>query len=488
MYQPKAAKLDMPGNYEIFYPGVYSPKDKAAIDEAMKERLAINQRGPVDIQALIRGDLDDQNLPGIEKPRRHGPPPSDDGGKDGPPEGPPPEPEPVKGYGHTAEDSSIIARNYDPDNRLYFDAEYAKKLGYKDKLVYPLNYTLAGQWGNAMPKDPLCDTLAVNGLNRIHYFYQPVYPGDTLYAVEDQQDLEDITPPGGSEYRSFRMWGHGKVYNQNGVCVGESTGYVKENLKRYIERPEGYTRDGFDHPWDCADWWARPAHRYTAEDWEKITGWWVEETRRGEDPLYWEDVEVGTAIPKKVAGPITAEELGSRYTGMPGKPYYTIREILMDPKLKKDAVMDPETGLYTHPANEFNGMGMPGFSFIDRPVFENSQMPHFAISMLWNWMGDTGWLYKIAWDIMPIFPGYGDKLPPHPDEPNYIQGVPFLAGKQVVSHGLVRDMCIANGYVKRKYIHNGAYMVDVIWWLETLDGDIYEEGEATVKLPSRENI
>lgn len=89
MYQPKAAKLDMPGNYEIFYPGVYSPKDKAAIDEAMKERLAINQRGPVDIQALIRGDLDDQNLPGIEKPRRHGPPPSDDGGKDGPPEGPP---------------------------------------------------------------------------------------------------------------------------------------------------------------------------------------------------------------------------------------------------------------------------------------------------------------------------------------------------------------------------------------------------------------
>ena len=534
-----ASKINHPENYETFYGGQYSPEDQKAIDQAMEERNAINNRGPVDIQALVSGKLDEVELPGVNKPRGHGgPPPSEgkmsDGAKkpegNGPPEGPMGDdhdgPPPMmdgpdgapaeaqrsgfsgekdeqgskrsfgpegrngekrtlrgRGYGQVMQDTSTTAKNYDPDNRLYFDAEYAKKLGYKDVLVYPLDYTLAGQWGSAMPKDPLCDTLAVNGLNRIHYFYAPVYPGDKLYAVEDQRDLVDLTPAEGNEYRTFRMYGHGKVYNQDGVCVGESIGYVKENLKRYIQRPEGWTREGFDFPWDSADWWERPAHKYTDEDWEKIKGWWAEEKRRGEDPLYWEDVEVGSVIPQKVVGPITEAELGSRY-GMSKEPYYTIREILTDPEKAKDAVKD-DMGIYTWPGNVVRGGGMPGFSFIDRPVFENSVCPHFAIAMLYNWMGDTGWLYKIAWDIMSIFPHYEGKLPPHPDEPHYISRVPFLKDKTMWTHGLGNDMCIAKGYVEKKYVQNGDYMVDLIWWLETIEGDIYEEGEATVKLPHK---
>ena len=492
MIELVASKIGHPENYEKFYPGVYSPEDQKAIDQAMQERIAINERGPVDIQALVSGKLDDVELPGVGKPRRMGPPPGagkkgeDKKGEDGPPEGPmgdEPNAAPVKGYGQVIEDTSTVAKNYDPDNPLYFDAEYARKLGYQDVLVYPLNYTLAGQWGGAMPKDPLCDTLAVNGLNRIHYFYAPVYPGDKLYSVEDQRDLLDITPVEGNEYRSFRMYGHGKVYNQNGVCVGESIGYVKENLKRYIQRPEGWTREGFDFPWDSADWWARPAHKYTDEDWEKIKGWWAEEKRRGEDTLYWDDVEVGSVIPQKVVGPITEAELGSRY-GMSREPYYTMKEILTDPEKAKDAVQD-DMGLYTWPGNTVRGGGMPGFSFIDRPVFENSVCPHFAIAMIYNWMGDKGWLYKIAWDIMSIFPGYEDILPPHPDEPHYISRVPFLKDKTMWTHGLGNDLCIAKGYVEKKYVQNGEYMVDLIWWLETIEGDIYEEGEATVKLPHR---
>ncbi len=498
MIEKKASKIGNPENYERFYPGVYSPEDKAAIDRALAERLEINNRGPVDIQALVSGKLDDENLPGINKPRlRHGPPPAEhEQGKDpdrhestdGLPEGPMgddrPEEPAVKGYGQIMEDTSAEARNYDPDNRLYFDADYARSLGYENVPVYPLNYTLAGQWGGAMPKDPLADTLAVNGLNRIHYFYKPVYPGDRLYAVEDRRDLTELTPPEGNEYRTFRMWGHGKVYNQNGVCVGESIGYVKENLKRYIVRPEGYTRQGFDFPWDSANWWARPAHHYTDEDWASIRKWWAEETRRGTEPLYWEDVAVGVSIPQKVVGPITEAELSARYG--PGNGHYlTMKEMLTDPVLEKNAVKDPKTGLYTHPSNTVRGGGMPGFSFIDRPVFENSVCPHFAISMLYNWMGDRGWLYKIAWDIMSVFPGYDGLLPDHPDEPHYIRRVPFLKGKTMWTHGLGNDLCIARGYIERKFIQNDQHMVSLIWWLETIEGDIFEEGEAIVVLPSR---
>ena len=39
--------------------------------------------------------------------------------------------------------------------------------------------------------------------------------------------------------------------------------------------------------------------------------------------------------------------------------------------------------------------------------------------------------------------------------------------------------------IAKKYVKNGDYMVDLIWWLETIEGDIYEEGEATVKLPRK---
>ena len=31
----------------------------------------------------------------------------------------------------------------------------------------------------------------------------------------------------------------------------------------------------------------------------------------------------------------------------------------------------------------------------------------------------------------------------------------------------------------------GQFLVELVWWIETLDGQIWEEGGATVRLPSR---
>jgi hypothetical protein len=41
-------------------------------------------------------------------------------------------------------------------------------------------------------------------------------------------------------------------------------------------------------------------------------------------------------------------------------------------------------------------------------------------------------------------------------------------------------------YIYDKHQANGENFVDIIWWIETIDGDIWEEGEATIKLPTRE--
>ena len=52
-------------------------------------------------------------------------------------------------------------------------------------------------------------------------------------------------------------------------------------------------------------------------------------------------------------------------------------------------------------------------------------------------------------------------------------------------HLLENDLCIAKAQVIRKYEREGAYLVDLVWWVETIDGDIVEEGMFTVALPKR---
>ena len=40
-------------------------------------------------------------------------------------------------------------------------------------------------------------------------------------------------------------------------------------------------------------------------------------------------------------------------------------------------------------------------------------------------------------------------------------------------------------YVYDKYVRNGEFMVELARWIETIKGQIWGEGGATVRLPSR---
>jgi hypothetical protein len=61
---------------------------------------------------------------------------------------------------------------------------------------------------------------------------------------------------------------------------------------------------GFADVWDAPAWISRPAHYYTDKDWEFIMGVWSKERRRGAEPLYWEDVEIGDEPAWTADGPI----------------------------------------------------------------------------------------------------------------------------------------------------------------------------------------
>jgi hypothetical protein len=80
---------------------------------------------------------------------------------------------------------------------------------------------------------------------------------------------------------------------------------------------------------------------------------------------------------------------------------------------------------------------------------------------------------------------FGKTVPLSPISVNFLDKVPYMKGKSVNAHGLTNDLAIVKSYVYDKYFKDGDYYVDLAWWVESIDGYIWEAGGATVKLPSK---
>jgi hypothetical protein len=140
-----------------------------------------------------------------------------------------------------------------------------------------------------------------------------------------------------------------------------------------------------------------------------------------------------------------------------------------------------------------------------RGVFWNVMVHRWVGGMLYDWMGDQGWLQRIGRDMMDVPPGASPKdvnykdasgpayIPSIPqksfpalfDKYPYLDKVPYMKGKRGNWHGLAGDTAISRAYVFDKYEKNNEHFVDLAWWVETLDKDLILEGYATVKLPKK---
>ena len=264
------------GLYKIVYPGVYTPEEQAVLSAYQAEKDALNHRGDINIDDLIHGRLP-KSTPGVGR------------------------------VDHI--DQRKLQSNYlmpDPTNPLYFDKEYAKHSPYGDVIAFPLMVAHDGAFFDAMPYQ-LRDTLTISGLTHDFDILLPVYEGDSLYYVTDEQTFTDITPKEGSEFRTFDITGRGRVYNQKGELVCRGRSRVKESLRLL---KEGSTTPKMVAQ-DCPDWWNMAPVSYTTdEQWAIIKDYWAKETRRGSQPLYWEDVNVGDMPQPTVDGPFKMIELG----------------------------------------------------------------------------------------------------------------------------------------------------------------------------------
>jgi len=467
-----------PADFEVLYPGVLTEREKEPVAKFLAANRALRERGPVDVEALVSGAL-----------------PSD-----------------TPGIGPVLPVTEAMVRynnqKYDPDNPLLNDAAYARSLGYQDILAMPCFGAHDDTFMAPYPPEAR-DTLLVSQLNHSVTNYRPVYPGDTLYLVIDGREVIDRTPTEGSAYRHLAIHSTGSVYNQRGEKVNDTVWRVMESVKIYREgrRP---ARMGFAETWEAPAWTSRPAHYYTDQDWEFIRDLWAKERRRGPVPLYWEEVQVGDEPTWTADGPILESLAPTAPYGMGAGGSRTLRREIMDPALFKTLVRDEKTGIYltarredyvppvpdgvkpfymidpegTHGAVDTRDIHKQGD---DRAVLINFLGRDLAIRHLNNWMGDYGWLHNIRWGIMPppALAALGKVVPADPEAEYFLGKVPYMDGKQVLAHGLTGDLAIVKSYVYDKYVRDGEFMVDLAWWIETIDGDIWLAGGATVKLPSQ---
>jgi len=442
----------MSSEYEIFYPGQYSEEDKKTVEEYKQRLDAVNNRGEIDLQALISGTIDPKT-PGLGR-------------------------RPFGAFECKDYLCQFDADNYEPDNPLYHDDDYARAAGFEKRLCIPLTADKGMFWA-PMPA-PLRDNLVVSNLNHVRYFHKPVYPGDTLYTITDRQDFVELTPEKGSDYRTFGISGSGRTFNQKGELVCSGSARTIESLRRHSNPKE--RNKTHVAVWECPAWWdLRPRHHYTKDDWDRIKSIWAKETVRGSQPLYWEDVNIGDEAPEFIEGPVSQlDQIKYHGLGEIGSP--SMKKMFEDP-VESNAFLVDEYGEY-YPAN---GVGhledgrIPGH----RPAFYNFMPVHYVMRALNNWIGDKGWIYGISWRIMNGMPGYEDDIPDFPDPESYIGKVPHLKGRTINTHGMTGDVILVKTYITGKCREGSKNYIDLVWWCEAIDGVIYQEGEAILELPSK---
>ena len=481
--QPSSEKVEYIGNYIKVYPEQYTEKQKAIVDAYFAENKAIEDRGPIDVQALINGTLP-ENTPGIFPPLV------------------------VK------EDMvRYVNAKFDPDNKLLNNADYAKQMGLRNIMAYPTFAANDDLFMKPFPGDAR-DGMLVSDLNHEIVFYKPIYPGDKLFYVVNKRKVLDNTPKGGAGFRSIVIQSEGSIFNQNGDKVNDVVFRVTENVTLYKEgyEPPPMPQPGPPPGWVAPAWDSRPAHSYTDEDWEKIKNWWSNEKIQGAEPLYYEDVQIGDEPTITVDGPIMESSNPTQPYGTGTGGSKTLRKEILDPDIFKTLIKDKH-GIYLTKDRSGYVPEVPAFERIGGPggppppppgteeqtedlhkakedkriILVNFLGRDLAIRHLNNWMGEKGWLQEIRWGIMEpaSLKEMGFDLPSSPWSNTFLDKIPSLEGRHINAHGLSRDLAIIKSYVYDKHQENGESFAELAWWIETIDGYIFEAGSATIKLPSK---
>lgn len=378
----------------------------------------------------------------------------------------------------TVDEHTVLEFNkrWNPWDRLYNDPEYAREQGLSGVPAMPGFAHRQVKPGTAT--DLRFDRAAYDAFyftaigGDLHYARR-LCGGDKVIKVETGTDMRDVTQ-NGEEIRVFDFDKVTSIYDESGQEIDKSFIYTREGYQKFADGrpPLGYTENMSQ--WEA---YLPEAHYTTDEDYQRMKRIWDQETIRGEEPLYWEDVEIGTEVPQTCSdGPVTYMHIVA-WEPIPPEYLFT-REELLDPQYTKTVYRDRYGSYLDETAVHFGGRNNVG----SRMVFYNTDAAFLVARTVTNYIGNQGRISRFGWRLFPFFQEMRrEKL-----GEDMFQKVPGMEGRYCDRHGAEGDTVIGRAVVTDKYINEkGEHCVEFALWAETLDGDIIQVCPTEAVLPSK---
>lgn len=333
---------------------------------------------------------------------------------------------------------------------------FAWGIGDNNPLWFDRDYAARSPWGRIVA--PPCILYAVDntvvapklsGVQWIYAgtawtWYEPIFIDDRFRVEAKLVKQEEKSG------RRFPTWvlqtGEVRFFNQHDRLVAIAMG-------RCARTPRG---DRLVEAKGAEQVKASEPHRYTAAEIEEIERQMLAEPRRGEVPLYWEDVTIGDELPPVVRGPLSIVDIMAWYSAQQGaQPYGGVhgdalryRQRHADYHVNKTTGARESAGRGHLEARTGGDVGMGGAYDI------GPQRISWAQHMLVNWFGDHGFLHKLDVAVR---------------RPN-----------------LVGDTIWWRGTVTGKTVRDGHALVELAVTATNQQQQLSADGNAVVILPSRE--
>ena len=324
-------------------------------------------------------------------------------------------------------------------NPLFRDEEYAKKTKYGG-IIAPGSYLYTVQWvvpGSGMP-----------GIHAWYSggeweWYRPIFAGDEFAPVGILREVVE---------KKGRMTGGGGIYidydegvyiNQRGEIVGKERHHTVW-AERTASGSAGKERDIL-----------KPV--YAREDWVRILDMYDKEELTGAEPRYWEDVQLGDKLGPMIKGPLSVRDEIAWLMGA-GSPFFRAHKMEYDFERRHPRALEyvEETGEADVPELVHIFDAFAHAIGVERAYDYGSQRMSWLGQLFTNWMGDDGFLWKMAGDLRAF--------------------------------NQMGDFTIFEGKVTKKYIEGGKCCVDIEAWGKN-QREVYSmpPHTSTVILPSREH-
>lgn len=338
------------------------------------------------------------------------------------------------------------------DNPLYWDRNYASGTRWGG-LIAPGSIAQiihSGMFGD--PLDPVLAKETRSLFRGVHvfvagadkYWYRPLFDGDVLRGYGGTAAVEE--KPSEFAGRSVIRYHRSVNLNQRGEIA-----FIARGRAIHTERKAAAEKGKY------AD--IEPAV-HTEEDIARIDEIYANERRRGSEPRYFEDTEVGEKMPAYVKGPLTVTEIIVFHAGGYGitdggyriggsREWHKNRKRIRNFYIK-DEYGVPDVSQRVHWNNEWaRKIGNP--MAYDYSVMRESWLHHY----LTDWAGDEGFVHR-QYDEVRKF--------------NYMGDVQFLSGEVV-----------------GKREEEGRFLVDLMVQMTNQRGVVSTICEATILLPSRQH-